>query len=132
MGLFMDADGIPLAFSIHKGNTNEQVTLTPLEQKIIDDYKLSRFVVCTDAGLASTANRKFNDQGARAFITTQSIKKLKKHLAEWALDPTEWHLSGSNKTYNINALDLELFGDKIFYKERWIKEIGRASCRERV
>lgn len=124
MGLFMDANGIPLAFSIHKGNTNEQVTLTPLEQKIIDDYKLSRFVVCTDAGLASTANRKFNDQGSRAFITTQSIKKLKKHLSEWSLDPTEWHLSGSNKTYNINDLDPELFEDKIFYKERWIKEDG--------
>ncbi len=124
MGFFMDSDGIPLAFSIHKGNTNEQVTLTPLEQKVIDDYKLSRFVVCTDAGLASTANRKFNDQGERAFITTQSIKKLKKHLKEWALDPTEWHLRNSLKTYNLNDLDAVLFEDKIFYKERWIKEDG--------
>jgi hypothetical protein len=26
MGLFMDGDGIPLAFSINKGNTNEQLT----------------------------------------------------------------------------------------------------------
>lgn len=124
MGLFMDSDGIPLAFSIHKGNTNEQVTLTPLEQKIIDDYKLSRFVVCTDAGLASNTNRKFNDQGERAFITTQSIKKLKKHLKEWALDPNEWYLLGSQLTYNINEIDSALFEDKTFYKERWIKEEG--------
>ncbi len=86
MGLFMDGDGIPLAFNITKGNTNEQITLKPLEQKILDDFKLSKFVVCTDAGLASTDNRKFNDKGDRAFITTQSIKKLKKHLKEWALD----------------------------------------------
>ena len=73
----MDGDGIPLAFSITPGNTNEQTTLTPLEKKILKDFELSRFVVCTDAGLASTANRKFNDKEERAFITTQSIKKLR-------------------------------------------------------
>ena len=68
---------IPLAFSVTAGNTNEQITLTPLEEKILNDFKLSKFIVCTDAGLASNANRKFNDKNDRAFITTQSIKKLK-------------------------------------------------------
>ncbi len=86
MGLFMDGDGIPLAFSLSSGNTNEQITLKPLEEKILSDFKLSKFVVCTDAGLASEKNRKFNNEGERAFITTQSIKKLKKHLKEWSLD----------------------------------------------
>jgi transposase len=124
MGLFMDADGIPLAFNITKGNTNEQTTLTPLEQKILDDFKLSKFVVCTDAGLASTNNRKFNDQGERAFITTQSIKKLKKHLCEWALASDGWHVSGSEKTYDLSDIDEDIFFDKTFYKERWIKENG--------
>lgn len=124
MGLFMDADGIPLAFCINKGNTNEQVTLKPLEEKIISDFKLSKFVVCTDAGLASTANRKFNDAKNRSFITTQSVKKLKKHLKEWALDPNGWKLSGSNTIYNINELDEEKDFKKVFHKERWIKEDG--------
>jgi len=75
MGLFMDGDGIPLAFSINRGNMNEQLTLKPLEKKIISDFELSKFIVCTDAGLASEDNRKFNDKDGRAFITTQSIKK---------------------------------------------------------
>ena len=79
MGLFMDGDGIPLAFSISEGNKNEQLTLKPLEEKIINDFSLSKFVVCTDAGLSSIENRKFNNLENRAFITTQSIKKLKKH-----------------------------------------------------
>ncbi len=124
MGLFMDGDGIPLAFNISSGNTNEQVTLTPLEEKILEDFKLSKFIVCTDAGLASYANRKFNDKDERAFITTQSIKKLKKHLMEWALSPNGWYLAGDNKEYNINEIDEneEFFKDKIFFKERWIKE----------
>jgi transposase len=124
MGLFMDSDGIPLAFCINKGNTNEQVTLKPLEEKIISDFKLSKFVVCTDAGLASTANRKFNNTKNRSFITTQSVKKLKKHLKEWALNPTGWRLSGSEKNFNITELDEEKDRKKIFYKERWIKEDG--------
>ena len=129
MGLFMDGDGIPLAFSITAGNTNEQITLTPLEEKILEDFKLSKFIVCTDAGLASNANRKFNDKDDRAFITTQSIKKLKKHLMDWALNPNSWHLSGDKKEYNINEIEndeksLKLYEDRTFFKERWIKENG--------
>lgn len=129
MGLFMDGDGIPLAFNISAGNTNEQGTLTPTEEKILKDFELSKFIVCTDAGLASITNRKFNDKEGRAFITTQSIKKLKKHLKEWALDKTGWRLSGSSKTYDISKLEdnektIQKYKNKVFYKERWIKENG--------
>ena len=128
MGLFMDGDGIPLSCEITPGNTNEQTTLQPLEQKILDDFELSEIVVCTDAGLASKANRKFNDKNSRKFITTQSIKQLKGFLKEDALDLTKgWKLIGSDKTYNIEKLRtdsklIEIYKDKTFYKERWIKE----------
>ena len=130
MGLFMDADGLPLAFDITPGNTNEQTTLKPLEKKIIKDFKTSKFVVCTDAGLASNANRKFNNINSRGFITTQSIKKLKGPLKDWCLDLTKgWKLFGNDKKYNISKLreDENLiikYKDKTFYKERWIKEDG--------
>ena len=91
MGLFMDTEGIPIAFSISPGNQNEQNTLIPLEKKLIENFDLSRFVICTDAGLSSETNRFFNNydkaDGMRSFITTQSIKKLKKHLKNWVLDP---------------------------------------------
>lgn len=134
MGLFMDGDGIPLAFSINRGNMNEQLTLKPLEKKIISDFELSKFIVCTDAGLASEDNRKFNGKDGRAFITTQSIKKLKAHLKKWALASDGWKLPDSEKTYDISKLDEMIdkaaTGDKakirakVFYKERWIKENG--------
>ena len=128
MGLFMDGDGIPLAFDITAGNTNEQVTLKPLEEKIINDFGNAKFVVCTDAGLASNNNRKFNNTNNRRFITTQPIKKLKTFLKEWALDLTgDWKLPGSDKTYDISGLRnddklINTFKNKTFYKERWIKE----------
>ncbi|MDM8533774.1 hypothetical protein QUF55_03620 [Clostridiaceae bacterium HSG29] len=130
MGLFMDSDGIPLAFNINKGNTNEQLTLKPLEKKILSDFDMSKFIVCTDAGLASNANRKFNTKGQRAFITTQSIKKLKKNLKEWALDPNGWYLSDSDNIYNLSSLSemLESFKndtDKVKLKSKvFIRNVG--------
>lgn len=130
MGLFIDGDGIPLAFDTFPGDQNEQPTLKPLESKIINDFVNSKFVVCTDAGLASKTNKKFNNINGRKFITTQSIKKLKQFLKEYALNLTSgWKLPGINKTFNISVLrsDDELIAkyyNKVFYKERWIKEDG--------
>lgn len=129
MGLFLDGDGIPLAFNINPGNTNEQITLQPLEKQIINDFNNASFVVCTDAGLASNANRKFNDKGNRKFITTQSIKKLKDYLKEWMFDKTGWHIPSITNPIDLSNLDndeelQEKFKDTIFYKERWINENG--------
>lgn len=122
MGLFLDGNGLPLAFNINAGNTNEQITLRPLEQKIIDDFNHSKFVVCTDAGLSSIANRRFNNKNNRAFITTQSVKMLKKHIKEQAIDLTKgWKLPNNDKTYNISHLRtdeklMEKYKDVTFYK----------------
>lgn len=46
-----------------------------------------------------------------------------------ALSPDEWHLSGDTKKYNINDIEkdeasIELYKDRIFFKERWINENG--------
>ena len=130
MGLFLDGDGIPLAFNTFPGNQNEQPSLKPLEKKIIKDFNNSEFIVCTDAGLASSTNRKFNDINGRKFVTTQSLKKLKDFISEWSIDLLSgWRLPGHDKTYNISNLKddenlINKYYDKIFYKERWIKENG--------
>jgi hypothetical protein len=124
MGLFIDNDGLPLSFGIFPGNTNEQVTLKPLEKKILRDFELSKIVVCTDAGLTSTDNRKFNDKQGMAFITTQSVKKLKKHLKEWALAPDGWRIVGKKKLYDLSSLDGTEDKENVYYKERWINEDG--------
>lgn len=128
MGLFMDMDGIPIAFGITPGNENEQNSMIPIEKQILGKFDLSKFVVCTDAGLSSGTNRFFNDydraDGKRSFISTQSIKKLKAHLKEWALDPTGWRLAGSTSKalYDIRDLVDEQDKEKLFFKSRWIKE----------
>ncbi|MGM8366260.1 IS1634 family transposase [Virgibacillus sp. W0181] len=132
MGLFMDGSGLPLAFVINPGNQNEQPTLKPLEKRILKDFQLSKFVVCTDAGLSSHENRLYNSMSDRAFVTTQSIKKLKKHLKNWALDASGWQVTGSNQasigkkkkqTINLNDIDLEK-DTQVYYKERWMNENG--------
>ena len=124
MGLFLDGSGIPLAFTVFPGNESEQPTLIPMEKKILSDFALSRFIICTDAGLASAANRRFNDRAERSFIVTQSLKKIKGHLKEWALDPEGWSLGKSEQKYDISAIDEEKYFDCVFHKERWINENG--------
>ena len=130
MGLFMDMDGIPISFSIYPGNRNEQMTMIPLEEKMLEKFDMSKFVVCTDAGLSSATNRVFNsydgEDGLRAYITTQPIKTLKGFLQEWCMADDGWILDGdeSGKKYKISELDDEQDKDKVFYKTRWIKEEG--------
>ena len=128
MGLFMDMEGIPIAFGISPGNANEQTGMIPLEKKMLENFDMSKFVVCTDSGLSSGTNRYFNNydktDGSRSFITTQSVKKLKAHLKKWALDPTGWHLAGHSTeiTFDLHELDDVDDREKMFFKSRWINE----------
>ena len=126
MGMFIDGDGVPLAFCINPGNTNEQQTLRPLEQQIIRDFGKSKFVICTDAGLSSTANRKFNAIQNRAFITVQSIKKMPDYQKAWALGSNGWKLQGSNETYTLDYIkdNRNLYEEKTFYKEDFFNDNG--------
>jgi transposase len=124
MGLFLDGSGLPLAFTLTPGNQNEQRTLRPLEERILHDFSLSKFIVCTDAGLASKANRRFNNIGDRAYVTTQSIKKLKQDLQAWALSPSGWQLSGdsTDKRYNLDKLKEKENDQRLFYKMQAITD----------
>lgn len=127
MGLMMDGDGIPLAMCIDEGNTNEQKTLIPLEKKIINDFNHSKFIICTDAGLSSVKNRKFNNTDERAFITVQSIKKMKAFQKEWALSHSGWKLPGHKETFNLDEIFAskeltEKYYSNVFYKEEWYNE----------
>ena len=134
MGMLMDADGMPLAFDVQPGNESEQGTLTPLEEKVMADFGISKFVVCTDAGLASLSNRQFNSRGERHFVTTQSLKKLKSHLRKWALSAGGWRVAGSDGLFDIGEVQAladdpetdeatrKALRSATFYKVRRVKE----------
>ena len=119
MGLFMDGDGIPLAFDLFDGSSNEQPSLKPLEEKIIRNFGFSKFVVCTDGGLGSDNNRQFNDIEGRAFIVTQSLKKLKKKDREAAMDDRNWKRLSDGKEVDIKEIKAapEDHRGELFYKE---------------
>ena len=120
MGLFMDGSGIPLAFSINEGSMNEQISMGPVEKMIVEDFRLSKFVVCTDAGLSSATNKFFNSRNDRDFITSTSLRKLDKTRRENILKPTGWRIVGEkDKIYDLSEIDEEKYYDKVFYKEEW-------------
>lgn len=115
MGMFMDGDGIPLAFSLFPGNTNEQKSLKPLEQQVIQDFGCQKFIYCSDAGLGSESIRNYNHMGERAFIVTQSIKKLPAEDKTWALDKSGFRRVADNKLIDIAELSDD--DTDLYYKE---------------
>ena len=126
MGMFIDGDGIPLAVTIFPGNQNEQRSMKPLEQKILKDFELSRFIVCTDSGLASNENRLFNSRPDRRYVVTQSLKTLPKPVQEWALEPVGWKLreDPDNKMYDLRKINETVCKDSLFYKEQTVEICG--------
>lgn len=115
MGMFMDGDGIPLAFSLFPGNMNEQKSLKPLEQKVLQDFGCQKFIYCSDAGLGSESIRTYNHMGERAFIVTQSIKKLPAEDKMWALDKTGFRRVSDGKLVDITKLPDDDTG--LYYKD---------------
>ena len=126
IGMLMDMDGLPLGMCVNPGNTSEQKTLQPLEEVLAEKFGLSRFVVCTDGGLGSRNNRRYNVTEDRNFITVQSLKKLSAYYQDWAISPEGWHLRPRLRddehtrclhTYNLGKIDLDQYLEDTFYKE---------------
>ena len=115
MGLFMDGDGIPLAFCTFAGNAKEHTSLKPLEKKILGEFGCQKFIYCSDAGLGSESIREYNHMGERAYIVTQSIKKLKKEEKEWALDPQGFKKVSDDTPVDITKLNSNDKG--LYYKD---------------
>ena len=130
MGLIMDARGIPVSMCIHPGNTSEQLTAIPLEKEVIDMIGTSKFIYCADAGLGSYNIRQFNSMGGRAFIVTQSIKKLSNVLKEAVFNDCDYRLLSNNKKISVEYMktfnrfdenNLDLYNDsayKVLYADK--------------
>ena len=124
MGLFMDGDGLPLSCNIYPGNMNEQKTLIPEENKIVNNFKLdnTKIILCTDAGLASDEIKKFNIEDNRGFVITQSLKKLKDCYKEQIFNPSDWRITDDLKNiYNLETIGndenlREKYYETLFYK----------------
>lgn len=123
MGLFMDADGIPLSMCITSGSDNEQTTAIPLEKKLVKMFRGKKFIYCADAGLGSLSIRNFNSMGGRAFIVTQSVKKLSEKLQTAVFNDCDYRLLSSDDTVSLqemksfdrfNPENLELYKDMAY------------------
>lgn len=104
MGLIMDSRGIPISMCIHPGNTNEQLTAVPLEKEVIRMTGNKKFIYCADAGLGSYNIRKFNDMGGRAYIVTQSVKKLGQEIKDIVFNDSNYHLLSNDDAITLKEM----------------------------
>lgn len=110
MGLIMDSRGIPISMCIHPGNTNEQLTAVPLEKEVIKMTGNKKFIYCADAGLGSYNIRKFNDMGGRAYIVTQSVKKLGQEIKDIVFNDSNYRLLSNDDAITLKEM-------RTFYKK---------------
>ena len=104
MGLIMDSRGIPISMCIHPGNTNEQLTAVPLEKEVIKMTGNKKFIYCADAGLGSYNIRKFNDMGGRAYIVTQSLKKLGQEIKDIVFNDSNYRLLSNDDAITLKEM----------------------------
>lgn len=104
MGLIMDSRGIPISMCIHPGNKSEQLTAVPLEKDVIKMTGTNKFIYCADAGLGSYNIRKFNDMGGRAYIVTQSVKKLGKEIKDIVFNDVNYHLLSNDESITLKEI----------------------------
>ena len=124
MGLFMDSQGIPISMCLAAGSENEQTLAIPLEEKITRMFHGRRFIYCADAGLSSLNIRLFNSLGGRAFIVTQSVKKLSAVLQEAVFNDYDYHLLSDGSAVSIRdmkAFDRFQEGNLSLYQDRAFK-----------
>ena len=127
MGLFIDADGIPLSMCLSSGSDNEQTTAVPLEKELVKMLKGKRFIYCADAGLGSYNIRKFNSMGGRAFIVTQSIKKLPAVLQQAVFNDYDYRLLSDGSPTTIGGMkefDKDDIKNRALYEDRAYKVIN--------
>ena len=129
MGLFMDGTGLPLSYCLTRGNQNEQTTVQPLEKQIAQDFNLSKFIFCSDAGLCSKENKLINSKGGRAYLVTQSLKKLTNEQKEEIFSDTNWfflddfnHLKPISLSYFKSLIDKKEEGHQLTKEEEKILE----------
>ena len=160
MGIFMDSRGIPITMCLHPGNTSEQLTAVPLEKEVLKMIPDEKFIYCVDAGLGSYNIRKFNSMGGRAFIVTQSIKKLSNTLKEAVFNDYDYKLLSDDtlvtvkdmKTFDRHnpdnlglyndsaykiiqadkALDLGLYEDVVLKNGRTVQRKAKGVLKQRI
>ena len=104
MGLFMDADGIPLSMCINPGSDNESLCTVPAEKKMLKMFENKDIIYCADAGLGYNDARVFNDFGGRKFVVTQSVKKLSDVLKQAVFNDFDYRFSQDGKPMSLKAM----------------------------
>ncbi len=83
--------------------------------KVAFEFGCQKFIYCSDAGLGSEKIRNYNHMGERAFIVTQSIKKLNAEDKECALNGTGFKRVSDDTPVDISKLPADDTG--LYYKE---------------
>ena len=99
MGLFIDDNGIPIAYKLFPGNNTDATTLRPAMKKTIDNMDFGKVIIVADGGLNSGPNIAHILNGGNGYIVSKSTKKSDKTTKAWILEESGyvWNAAGTFK-----------------------------------
>jgi len=86
MGLFLDANGVPITYELFPGNTNDYATMKPILTKVKEDFGIENITIVADKGNNSAANTAYIDEQGDHYIIAQRIRYPGNKLADIVLD----------------------------------------------
>jgi transposase len=85
MGLFMDNDGVPMAYRLFPGNNNDCTTFVPFISGIRREYGVGKMVAVADKGMNTAKNVYYLANGRGWYVFSQSVRGGTKELKAYVL-----------------------------------------------
>lgn len=123
MGLFMDRNGIPVAYNTFSGNTQDKTTMKEMIKSTLNQADLGRIVVVADNGNHAQENLYLLITQGNGYILSKSVKqgwntkpeeKDLPKMSEWALDDNDY-------AYKYNKKGVMVFKSKSRIYERTLQ-----------
>ena len=142
MGLMIDSEGIPMAYDVFPGNTNDCLTMLPVMKKVKAERGVGRMVVVADKGLNTSDDIAACVAAGDGYVFSQSVRKADASLKSWVLDPTGYDVRDgfkiksklADKTITLRDRDGRVI-DTVEVPVRlvafWSERYARRAARER-
>ncbi|HFI0078218.1 TPA: IS1634 family transposase, partial [Streptococcus suis] len=96
MGLFMDMNGIPIAYKLFRGNLTDPITYIPAIEQVKKQFGIERLVVVADKAMNSTNNLNATIKNNDGWIFSQKHRGKRgapKDIQEKILEESGWQFN---------------------------------------
>ena len=114
-GVFVDADGFPLSFSLGPLGKASNPFLQTQEQTMSERFGKSRFVVCVDDVMSLESGRLLGgyDFDQRDFTIEHDVRRMRPTIRSWISEPQGWHRVSDGAEVDLREVEGAFAGNPL-------------------